>query len=49
MDTSDNRNNQAHGHNPLNSTPPIVRPFTSHLAILSCCISTEASKDEMQA
>jgi len=49
MDTSDNRNKQAHGLNPLNSSHPIVRPFTSHLTILSLCrISIEASKDETQ-
>lgn len=49
MDTSDKRNKQAHGLNPLNSSPPIVRPFSSHLTILSLsCISTEASKDETQ-
>lgn len=47
MDISDKRNKQAHGVNPLNSSPPVVRPFTSHLTILSLyCISTEASKDE---
>lgn len=47
MDKSGKRNKQAHGLNPLNSSPPTGRPFTRHLTILSlCCIPIEAIKDE---